>query len=168
MDCEGMLRTKVCKSGISFTWSVSGGSIACVRSPDEAPPEQESLVYKKGELVSYSVHYFDYESDPSKRSFWRYTHTPFNDGAHPDAALILDEYGEPVAVPGTVLSAPIERFYIDGKYTVEHWQEDNTARPPTEGGNPFYDKLSNAVSLTFYVEGGGQAPWINSIKTIPD
>ncbi|MGI6720322.1 MAG: hypothetical protein ACOX4E_05465 [Anaerovoracaceae bacterium] len=149
------------------TWSVSGGSIACVRSPAEAPPEQESLVYKKGELVSYNVHYFDYESDPSKRSFWRYTHTPFNDGAHPDAALILDEYGEPVAAPGTVLSAPIERFYIDGKYTVEHWQEDNTARPPTEGGNPAYDKLSNVVSLTFYVEGGGQAPWIKSIKTIP-
>lgn len=32
-------------------------------------------------------------------------------------------------------------------------------------GNPAYDKLSNIETLTFYVEGTAEAPWIESIKT---
>ncbi len=149
------------------SWRARGGDVACVRAPVAIQPEHESLVYQKGERIAYDVHYFDYESDPSKRQFWRYTHTPFNDGPHPDAAVVLDEYGEPVSTTECILSEPIERFYIDGKYTVEHWQEDNTTRPPVPEGNPVYDKPSNVVSITFYVEGGGQAPWIKSIRTIP-
>lgn len=33
--------------------------------------------------------------------------------------------------------------------------------------DPAYDKISNSVFMTFYVEGGGIAPWVESIKTIP-
>lgn len=129
--------------------------------------EKESLVYKKGELVPYSISYYDYENDPSKKQYWRYTHTPFNDGPHPDAVTILDADGRATAGPGTVLNAPITRFYVDGKYTVEHWQEDDTSRGAKTGGNPLYDKASNIETITFYIVGGASAPWITGISTSP-
>ncbi|HZK01758.1 MAG TPA: hypothetical protein VFC96_02730 [Anaerovoracaceae bacterium] len=137
---------------------------AAVGKEDE---DKNTLVYRKGEHVAYSISYYDYEGDPSKRQYWKYTHTPFNDGPHPDAAVITDDDGNPMTITGNVLDRPINKFYIDGKYIVEHWQEDNTTRPVVSEGNPDYDKLSNVVSLTFYVEGGGSAPWIESIKTSP-
>jgi hypothetical protein len=144
----------------------------------EAPKKEEDtpLVYKKGQLVAYNIFYDDYENDPSKKQYWRYTHMPYNDGPHPQAAFILNEDGNVVSSTGTVLSESIPRFYIDGKYTVEHWQEDNTNRNGgggTSGGASGetdytkYDKLSNVESITFYIEGGASAPWITSIKTIP-
>jgi len=130
--------------------------------------EEDKLVYKKGELIRYGINYYDYESDPSKKQYWRYTHTPFNDGAHPNAATILNEYGSITFQDlSKVLNQPIQRFYVDGKYTVEHWQEDDTSRGSKAGGNPLYDKASNVESLTFYIEGGASAPWITSIKTVP-
>lgn len=147
-------------------WSATDAQIAVIQTA--APEEDEQkLIYQKGELVSYKVNYFDYETDPSKKQFWRYTHTPFNDGPHPDAAVILDENGQVVSMSGKVLDRSIDRFYVDGKYTVEHWQEDNTARGKNPGGNPDYDKASNVCSLTFYIQGGGAAPWITHIETIP-
>ncbi len=130
-------------------------------------PDEKGLIYKKNELVAYNINYYDYEGDPSRREYWKYTHLPYNDGPHPDAAVIINDDNEPVEISGKVLDAPIKRFNIDGKYIVEHWQEDNTARPPIPSGNPDYDKLSNVESIVFYVQGGGSAPWIKSIKTSP-
>jgi hypothetical protein len=115
--------------------------------------EEQSLIYQKGELIAYNIGYYDYEADPSKKQYWRYTHLPSNDGLHPEAGKILNE--------------PIDRFYIDGKYTVEHWQEDNTTRGLDPDGNPLYDKVSNVETITFYIQGSGAAPWITYIKTVP-
>jgi len=150
----------------TLDWDSEHAQTAIIK--DLVPEEEaESLVYSKGELVEYSIHYYDYEADPSKRQYWRYTHTPFNDGPHPDAATILDEEANPVDIRGGVLDEPINIFYIDGKYTVEHWQEDNTSRPLIDFGNPEYDKPSNIESITFYIVGGASAPWIEYIGTKP-
>ena len=123
----------------------------------ETPPEEEDepiKIYKKGEKVLYNIFYDDYEEDPSKRQFWRYEHINWPpDGLHPDA--------------GKILNAPIDRFYLSGKYTVTHWQQDNTQRPGTVGDATPYNKESNKVNLTFYVNGEGAAPWITYIKTNP-
>lgn len=152
-------------------WTVTENAAADMHI--ETKPEKEEdapLVYKKGQLVSYNIFYDDYENDPSKKGYWRYTHTPYNDGAHPDAAVILDEDGNVVSTTGAILAESIPRFYIDGKYTVEHWQEDNTNRTGDTSGETdytLYDKSSNIESITFYVEGGATAPWITSIKTVP-
>jgi len=142
-------------------WTANTG-MTITMSTEPAPEKEEEAppVYKKGQLVRYNIFYDDYENDPSKTQYWRYTHTPYNDGPHPQAACILDEEGNVISSSGAILAQSILRFYIDGKYTVEHWQEDNT-------NNTQYDKLSNVESLTFYIEGGGAAPWITSIKTIP-
>jgi hypothetical protein len=147
-------------------------------------PEKEEdapLVYKKGQLIAYNIFYDDYENDPSKKQYWRYTHTPYNDGPHPQAAFLLDEEGNVASSSGLVLAQSIPRFYIDGKYMVEHWQEDNTNRTGADSGGAAgsegspgavdyskYDKLSNIETITFYIEGGATAPWVTSIKTIPD
>ncbi|MDD2483698.1 MAG: hypothetical protein PHQ50_01525, partial [Eubacteriales bacterium] len=153
-------------SAILSSWTLTNAKAAIVQ---ETVPKKDgtSLVYKRGELVGLKASYFDYETDPSKKQYWRYTHTPMNDGANPDAAAILDEDGNVVSLTGKILNAPIQRFYIDGKYTVEHWQEDDTSRGAVPGGNSAYDKISNSVFMTFYVEGGGIAPWVESIKTVP-
>jgi hypothetical protein len=152
-------------------WTVTDNAAADMYT--EAKPENEEdvpMVYKKGQLVSYGIFYDDYENDPSKRQYWRYTHTPYNDGPHPQAAFVLDEDGSVLSSSGAVLAQSIPRFYIDGKYTVEHWQEDSTNRTGDISGAvdySRYDKLSNTESVTFYVEGGATAPWITSIKTVP-
>ncbi|MDD2217926.1 MAG: hypothetical protein PHX63_05795, partial [Eubacteriales bacterium] len=117
-----------------------------INATKDIEKEDPPMVYKKGEAVSYGITYSDYENDPSKRQYWRYIHTPFNDGLHPDA--------------GKILSEPIRKFYVDGKYTAEHWQEDST-------GKVNYDKLSNVAKVTFYIEGLGNAPWIEYINTMP-
>lgn len=119
----------------------------------EAPEKEEDvpLFYKKGEQVVYDIFYSDYENDPSKASYWKYTHTPWNDGEHPKAAVIIDKYGAEHVGKGSVLSDKIDRFYIDGKYTVEHWQYDST-------GNPKYDKQSNTAKISFYIMGDGEIP----------
>jgi hypothetical protein len=120
-------------------------------APEEEAPEPENIpVYAKGERVTLSSNYSDYENDPSKASFWRYTHTPMNDGLH--------------SLHGTVLDAPIERFDVDGKYVVEHWQEDDASR---SGSSP-WDKNSNVCVFTFYIEGtSAGAPWITYMTTDP-
>lgn len=147
-------------------WNSDQAQLAIVR--DVAPEEEEkSLVYQKGEAIHYGIQYYDYESDPSKRQYWRYTHLPMNDGPNPEVAVILDEEGLPLSTPGTVLDHPIQRFYIDGKYILDHWQQDNTTRPSIPAGNPLYDKLSNVETIAFYVGGGASAPWVESIRTKP-
>lgn len=138
---------------------------------EEKMEEETPLIYKKGQLVAYNLFYSDYENDPSKRQYWRYTHTPFNDGEHPEANTILNGEGEIVktASPSSILPKTIPRFYVDGKYTVEHWQEDNTNRKDDTSGTVdynSYDKASNIEAITFYIEGGASAPWVNSIKTV--
>lgn len=155
------------ESGAASRWNAVNAQLAAAAGEGAPEEEEQKLVYKKGELVSYRIGYYDYENDPSKKQYWKYTHTPFNDGAHPQAAVILDENGAVQSMPGHVLNASIDRFFIDGKYTVEHWQEDNTRRGKEAQGNPDYDKASNTASLTFYIEGGGTAPWITAIRTAP-
>jgi hypothetical protein len=153
-------------------WQTVNATAAIVdEKPTSEEKEKGALVYKKGELILYGIGYTDYENDPSKESFWRYTHTPFNDGEHEDAAVIMSKTGETLKVTNKVLPASIDRFYIDGKYVVEHWQRDNTDR--TNAGNAAvnyldYNKYSNTESITFYIEGGGEAPWVTGIRTNPD
>ncbi len=125
----------------------ANANISIINEPIDSEAEEEApLIYKKGQLVLYNVYYDDFENDPSKKQYWQYTHTPWADGLHPDAGKILNE--------------PIDRFYIDGKYTVKHWQEDST-------GVDSYDKLSNVEEIIFYVEGTDMAPEVTYIKTIP-
>ena len=132
------------------SFAVSGGTAQFeVRTEGNSPEEETGTagtVYRKGETIPYRVTYRDYEGDPSKAQYWRYTHVPANDGMHPEA--------------GKILANPIQRFYVDGKYTVEHWQEDQTGRTD-------YDQLSNTAELTFYIEGGEGAPWITGIQAQP-
>ena len=152
------------------TTLLGDGKAKIVSAKAPAKEEDAPLVYKQGQLVAYNIYYDDYENDPSKKQYWRYTHTPMNDGPNPQAAVILDEDGNVVSSTGAILFQSIPRFYIDGKYTVEHWQEDNTNRTGNASGSTDYtkyDKLSNVESITFYIEGGATAPWITSIKTIP-
>ncbi len=107
---------------------------------------EKSMIFQKGELINYGIKYYDYENDPSKKEYWRYTHEALNDGTNP--------------ISGQILNKAVDRFYIDGKYFVEHWQEDNT-------GVAAYDKLSNVETLTLYIEGDSEGPMINLIKTVP-
>lgn len=124
-------------------------------------------IFSKGQYVDYNVTYWDYEGDPSKISYWKYTHTPYNDGPLEQASTVLDRSGNILSEKNIILNEPITRFYRDGKYTVEHWQEDDTTRGAAPGGDPAYDKESNHVFITFYVGGIEDAPWIRYIKTIP-
>ncbi len=74
-------------------WQAEGTTATVVPEPDPEAPETPALVYRKGETVAFAATYSDYEGDPSKRSYYRYIHTPFNDGPHPEAAAILGEDG---------------------------------------------------------------------------
>jgi hypothetical protein len=127
-------------------WNTSGCQLSIAKEEFGEEIPETSMVYKKGELISYGINYYDYENDPSKKQYWRYTHEALNDGLNPISGQILDK--------------AIDRFYIDGKYFVEHWQEDST-------GLIEYDKLSNVETLTIYIEDGGEAPLVNWIKTLP-
>ena len=119
-------------------------SIEALRSEKEEP----ARVYAKGEPIQYQVFYSDYENDPSKRQHWVYTHEALTDGAYPQA--------------GKDLPAPVTSFNVDGKYTAIHWQEDRT-------GNPAFDKASNRVEITFYINSGpsNDAPRVTDIRTVP-
>ncbi|MFA5637705.1 MAG: hypothetical protein WCY49_03370 [Anaerovoracaceae bacterium] len=114
---------------------------------DKVIEKQEPVpVYKKGEYVHYNIFYSDYENDKSKASYYFYSHTPLNDGLHPDHEVWLTE--------------PIHYFYHDGKYDLTHYQIDNTK-------NPNYDKESNRITLTFFIEGEQEGPIITFINTEP-
>jgi len=136
-------------------WTLSSGLSASVVNPAEEKTDDEYVkIYKKGEKVIYDIFYDDYEDDPSKLGYWIYTHLNWPpDTVHPDV--------------GKVLTAPIDRFYLSGKYTVTHWEVDNTQRTGTVGDAAPYNKESNKVTMTFYVDGEGKAPWITYIKTNP-
>ena len=127
-------------------WTQSGTEAKIL--PYKAEKEEPARVYAKGETINYQVYYGDYENDPSKKQHWVYTHEPLSDGLHPQV--------------GKDLAAPITKFWVDGKYTLTHWQEDST-------GDPAYDKESNRVSITFYIQSGpgNDAPWVKSITTDP-
>jgi hypothetical protein len=152
-------------------WTPDNASVSIVRETPSAGADKEPgiPVYKKGSLVGYNINYSDYEGDPSLKSSWKYTHTPFNDGPHPEADAIADMRGNIVKIFGRVLDTSIERFYIDGKYVAEHWQRDNTERPGSAPGVDYstFNKNSNVEALTFYIDGGSAAPWIDSITTSP-
>ncbi|MDR3294617.1 MAG: hypothetical protein LBT26_02140 [Clostridiales Family XIII bacterium] len=153
-------------------WQAENALVSLIdETPVTEEKEPDALIYKKGELVSYNIAYTDYEKDASLKSFWKYAHTPFNDGPHPDADAVMNMDGSVRQLRGNILDESIERFYVDGKYVVEHWQRDNTDRAGGVAGNGInyedYNKNSNAESLTFYIEGGGEAPWITYIKTLP-
>ena len=126
----------------------SGAADNAKIEPFRSEKEEPARVYAKGETIQYQVFYSDYEHDPSKKQHWVYTHEPLTDGAYPQA--------------GKDLSAPVTKFYVDGKYTATHWQEDST-------GVPVYDKESNKVEITFYINSGpgNDAPWVKNIKTEP-
>ncbi|MBR3719133.1 MAG: hypothetical protein IKN20_04640, partial [Firmicutes bacterium] len=127
-------------------WTMTGMSAQIL--PFKAEKEEPARVYAKGETINYSVFYGDWEADPSKKQHWVYTHEPLSDGLHPQA--------------GKDLGAPITKFWVDGKYTVSHWQEDST-------GTAAYDKPSNRVEITFYIQSGpsNDAPWVKKIATDP-
>ena len=95
-------------------------------------------------MISYS----DYEEDPSKQSFYRYIHTPLNDGPAFEGETVL------------LTNSAIHRFYHDGKYVLQHWQTDDT-------GDPAFDKDSNVVEIVFYIRGTGSAPRIDFIGPSP-
>ena len=137
-------------------WSLSSGLTASNATiENEEPADDEYIkIYKKGQKVIYNIFYSDYEEDPSKTQYWIYQHINWPpDPVHPDA--------------GKVLNRPIDRFYLSGKYTVTHWQPDNTQRTGTVGDASPYNRESNKVDLVFYVDGGGEAPWVTYIKTNP-
>ncbi len=154
-------------------WVTSNCAAMAIKLKSLPEKPEDTLIYKKGQLVAYDIFYSDYEQDPSRRGYWRYTHTPMNDGEHPLATAITDGEGSVKYIRDIMLDKPIERFYIDGKYTVEHWQEDNTTRlnvPMDSSGYPIgypdYDKASNVETITFYVIGTATAPWVKEIKTM--
>ena len=124
------------------------GSSAAKIEPFKSEKEEPARVYAKGETIQYQIFYNDYEHDPSKKQHWGYTHEPLTDGPYPQA--------------GKDLAAPVTKFYVDGKYTATHWQEDST-------GDPSYDRESNKVEITFYINSGpgNDAPWVKTIQTAP-
>ena len=136
-------------------WKLSSGLTASNVSIQQEEPDDEYIkIYQKGEKVLYNIFYDDYENDPSKAGYWVYTHLNWPpDTVHPDV--------------GKTLTKPIDRFYLSGKYTVTHWEIDNTQRTGTVENAAPYDKESNHVTMTFYVDGEGKAPWITYIKTNP-
>ncbi len=96
--------------------------------------EQSGMIFRKGQAIPYEIYYSDFEGDPSKISYFKYTHIPELDEHHPQA----DKW----------LTRPIERFYHDGKYILEHYQMDST-------GLERYDKESNIVQIVFYISSDG-------------
>ena len=152
-------------AGTYEKWKQDGVSLE--RSSENSDENDEIKIFQKGQFVKYDINYWDYEDDPSKQSFWKYTHTPSNDGGFESAAVILDKDGNITSESGIVLNEPVTRFYKDGKYTVEHWQVDDTTCGTKDGGDPEYDRESNHVFITFYVGGIADAPWIRYIKTVP-
>ena len=59
-------------------WTLSSNTTAEMYNDTKVEEEEPSLVYKKGQLVAYNIYYDDYENDPSKTQYWRYTHTPLS------------------------------------------------------------------------------------------
>ncbi|QAT43833.1 hypothetical protein [Aminipila luticellarii] len=193
LNAKGMIYENRWNSSLSLmNWqdrSKGTGRAEMEQSEPEKKEEDAPLVYRKGQLVTYKIYYSDYEEDPSRSGYWLYAHTPYNDGAHPEAAILYDEDGHITSIcgqnvtPGAVnidealsiakakglktVDKPIDRFYVDGKYTVYHWEVDDTSRGKVVNGYPAYDKGSNTADLTFYVEGGASAPWITGISTSP-
>ncbi|WP_312091397.1 hypothetical protein [Aminipila sp.] len=173
-------------------WQIQnkGAGRAEMKLSEPAKKEEDApLVYRKGQLIKYNIYYSDYEGDSSKSGYWLYAHTPYNDGEHPDAAIVYDEDGNIKSIcgeavtPGAItiddalniakakglkiLDNSIDRFYVDGKYVVYHWEYDDTSRGLISGGYPTYNKVSNTADLIFYIEGGASAPWITGISTSP-
>ncbi|MGN0710386.1 MAG: hypothetical protein ACI4LO_01405, partial [Anaerovoracaceae bacterium] len=98
-------------------WTLSDNVTAEGELIKKAEKEETSIVYKKGELVDYSINYSDYENDPSKASqgysYWVYAHEPFNDGEHPQAAIIYDEDGNIIKICGKTVEEAISAAGIE-------------------------------------------------------
>ncbi|MBR6352041.1 MAG: hypothetical protein IKR93_06935 [Firmicutes bacterium] len=128
-------------------WQANNATVTVASTAKELE-EEPAKVFKKGEYVNQKFFYSDYENDPSKASYYKYTHIPLNDGLHPQS--------------GQVLTETINRFYVDGKYLLQHWQYDSTGKEP-------YDLQSNVAEFVFYILGEpvGSAPWVEYIATDP-
>ncbi|MBR0140252.1 MAG: hypothetical protein IJM17_08210 [Firmicutes bacterium] len=134
-------------------WTAVDAQAAVVHSDKTEEEPKTARVYKKGQTVIYSFSYFDYEADPEKQGFFRYTHEPMNDGLNP--------------ISGQILTSSVPRFYVDGKYTVEHWAVDRAGR---DSGIEDYDYASNVATAVFYIEGSlpeNEAPYVRTIRTSP-
>ena len=117
-------------------------------------PEPVVKTYAKGQTINYDVHYSDWENDPSKASYWVYTHVPGTDGLWENS--------------GKVLTSPVTKFEKNGKYTLTHWQTDSAGRGLTTA----YDKDSEPCTMIFYITGGGdpeenKPPVVESISIEP-
>ncbi len=142
--------TDMSRRSMLQSWTADEAKLSMEAAAEEEIKEH-SRIYKKGESVRYDISYYDYESDPSGASFWRYTHEPLNDGLNP--------------ISGQMLDSSVERFFYDGKYVLEHWQRDKAGRG---SGISDYDKDSNVCVQSFYVIGKlATAPRIEEIRTVP-
>lgn len=128
-------------------WQANGATVTVASTVKELE-EEPAMVFRKGEFVNQSFFYSDHENDPSKAAYFKYTHRALNDGLHPQS--------------GKLLTDTIDRFYIDGRYLLQHWQYDSTGRAE-------YDLQSNVAEFVFYIlgEAGGSSPWIEYISTDP-
>ncbi len=168
--------------------NAENAKVTIAKTKRRAEEVTDELVYKKGQAVRYKINYDDYEADPSKKQCFLYIHTPYNDGENASAFAIRNIDGSMKKIKGAavremskeelitlaqkngkfIYEKPIERFYQDGKYTVYHWQFDDTSRGKIAGGNPHYDKRSNICEITFYIGGTANAPWVKQISTVPN
>jgi len=146
---ENGARVYVTRMPSAGLWQAEGATVTGLETSGEDSSEDDSLIYDKGEYVGYVISYTDYEDDPSKQSFYRYIHTPLNDGPAFGGETVL------------LTDAAIHRFYHDGKYVLQHWQTDDT-------GDPAFDKDSNVVEIVFYIRGNGSAPRIDLIRPDPE
>ncbi len=134
-------------------WTAVDAQAAVIHSEKTGEDPKTTRVYKKGQTVIYNFSYFDYEADPEKQGFFKYTHEPMNDGLNP--------------ISGQILNGAVSKFYVDGKYTVEHWVIDDAGRG---SGIEDYDYASNVAAAVFYVEGSlpeNEAPYVRAIRTSP-
>ncbi|MBQ6012962.1 MAG: hypothetical protein IJL27_02865 [Firmicutes bacterium] len=134
-------------------WTAKDAEAVIAKEEEKQDQPRTGRIYKKGETVLYSFSYYDYEADPQKEGFYRYTHEPLNDGLNP--------------ISGQILTAPVSRFYVDGKYTVEHWVTDRAGR---DSGITDFDRTSNTASAVFYIQGTlpeNEAPVVRTIRTSP-
>lgn len=145
---ENGSRVYVCRMPEAGLWQTENALVTLYEG-ESAPEPEDGLIYGKGEYVAYTVSYSDYEDDPSKQSFYRYIHTPLNDGPAFGGETVL------------LTDSAIHRFYHDGKYVLQHWQTDDT-------GNPAFDKDSNVVEIVFYIRGFSGAPRIDMIQPDPE
>ena len=125
---------------IRVSGNVSADTIMNAIGGKEENVQPPSRIYRRNEAIDYNIYYSDYEGDPSAASYWLYTHEPGSDGLWENS--------------GKILSAPVNSFAKEGRYTLVHWQKDDAGRGLTSE----FDKESNRCTMVFYITGGDPAP----------